>query len=236
MPRVLTTNAQITCPHGGLGTSIASDPKWVVNEGTVLLEGDTGTLSCVNTVPCVGYTLASMGLNATYVSGRRVILATDFNKSATGLPLQIVETNSTFDETTPAPIPAGQSAPPPSPAMADLVAPVVTVVPPSLPFSMTTQMPVTAAVTFVMTSANPLKWTLTLIKDTQVLSVDVTNGSPPGLVVAPSGGAWDSPTLSVVATMTAAFMSALAGLAHLYLTAVSKRGLSGYARADIMVS
>ena len=46
MPQVLTTNAVIVCPHGGLGTSLPTDPKWSVNGGIVLLEGDTGTLAC----------------------------------------------------------------------------------------------------------------------------------------------------------------------------------------------
>jgi len=236
MPRVLTTNAQIMCPHGGLGNSLPMHRKWEVSGGTVLVEGDTGTLSCVNVVPCVGYTLKSMGLNATYVDGLRVILETDFNQSQIGLPLQIIETHSTYDESTPAGIPAGQPAPPPSPAMIDLVPPVVTVAPPQIIFSMSTQMPATAALTFTMSSANPLQWNLVLVDDALGYSQDVTNGLPPGLVVSPAGGDWSSQTQTVVVTMTAIFMNSLSGTSHFYLTAVSKRGLSGLAKADVQVS
>ena len=42
MPKVLTTNAQILCPHGGIGASIPSDPKWTINGGIVLLDNDRG--------------------------------------------------------------------------------------------------------------------------------------------------------------------------------------------------
>src|SRR5262245_15559428 len=85
MPRVLTTNAIITCPHGGLGTTTPVTPLWQAQGGLVAAAGDPGVLSCVFIVPCVGYTLRSMGLNATTVAGRAAILATDFQQSLTGL-------------------------------------------------------------------------------------------------------------------------------------------------------
>jgi hypothetical protein len=239
VPQVLTTNALIVCPHAGIGTSVSLNPIWDVNGGQVLAEGDTGTLSCINIVPCVGYTLKSMRLNSTFIGPMRAILVTDFNQSFTGLPLQMTEFHQTYDESTPGPVPAGQSAPPPSPAMADLVPPIVTVAPPSVAFSQTTQMPAVVPITFTLTSPNPLQWILTLINDSQVLNLDLTNGMPPGVVVAPSGGAWNSPSLAVVVTLTAAFMNSLAPPggppSHLYMTAVSKRGLSGRAVADITV-
>ncbi len=60
------------------------------------------------------------------------------------------------------------------------------------------------------------------------LNADVTNGLPPGLVVAPAGGTWETPTLAVTVTLTAAFMSALApGPHHFTMTGVSRRGLTG---------
>ena len=62
-----------------------------------------------------------MGLNATQIDGRKVILVTDFNQTLTGLPLLMTESHQTFDESTPAAIPTGQPAPPLSPEMADLV-------------------------------------------------------------------------------------------------------------------
>src|ERR1051326_5236054 len=133
MPKPLTTNAQILCPHGGIGTSIPSDPKWTINNGFVLLENDTGTLACPYLpYPCIGYQLKSMGLNATQIDGRKVILDTDFNQTFTGLPLFITEFHQTIDNSTVAPIPSGQDAPPLSPELADTVRPVVTAVPPAL--------------------------------------------------------------------------------------------------------
>ena len=66
MPQVLTTNAMIVCPHGGLGTTIPTVPKWQINGGYVTVEGDSGTLSCpFGLFPCTRYQLGSMGLNAT---------------------------------------------------------------------------------------------------------------------------------------------------------------------------
>jgi hypothetical protein len=111
MPQVLTTNALILCPHMGPGTSIPSDPKWSVNGGFVLLENDVGTLACPYLpCPCVGYVLQSMGLNATEVDGRKVILVTDFNQTLTGLPLTITEFHQTYDDSVPAALPPGYSA------------------------------------------------------------------------------------------------------------------------------
>ena len=66
----------------------------------------------VSDFPCTGYQLRSMGLNATQIKGERVILATDFNQTCTGLPLTMIETHQIIDNSTPAPIPDGQPAPP----------------------------------------------------------------------------------------------------------------------------
>ena len=101
MPSVLTTNATITCPHGGLGTTTPLSPKWTVNGGYVATDGDSGTLTCVFTPPCVGYTLKSMGLNATRIDGKNAMLVTDFTQSFTGLPLTIVDMNPAIDASTP---------------------------------------------------------------------------------------------------------------------------------------
>lgn len=206
----------------------------------MLAEGDSGTLSCINIVPCVGYTLKSMGLNSSFIGSRRVILVTDFNQSITGLPLQMIENHKMYDESSPAPVLAGQSAPPPSPAMIDFVPPIVSVAPPTISFSQMNQMPLSAVITFNLMSPNPLQWILTLINDAQVKNQDLTNGMPPDVVVTPSGGAWNSPALTVVVTMTAAFLNSLAAPgqspSHLYLTAVSKRGLSAKQSADITVT
>ncbi len=236
MPQLLTTNAVITCPHGGIGTTTPATPYWSAQGGTVCAEADVGTLSCPFIVPCVGYTLKSMGLNATTVGGRKAILATDFQQSITGLPLSIVETHNTYDNSTPAPIPAGGSAPPLSPALSDNTKPAVVAVPPAVPFVTSTMLPPTAPVTFTLLHPYPLQWILTLINGTTGVNADITDGLP-GVTVTPTGGSWNSPALTVMATMTAAFMAALSpGMHYLYMTGVSQRGLSSYAQATITVS
>ncbi|MFN7931269.1 MAG: hypothetical protein U0Y68_25735 [Blastocatellia bacterium] len=238
MPQVLTTNALIVCPHGGVGTSVPSDPKWFVQGGAVLLENDTGTLACpFLPLPCVGYQLRSMGLNASQVSGRRVILVSDFNQSFTGLPLTMTEFHTMLDDSTPAPVPLGQDAPPLSPEMADTAKPTVAAVPPVGAFNSTTMQPATLPITFTLGSTHPLRWQLTLINEPLASHVDVTNGIPPGLVVAPAGGGWNSAVLVVTVTLTALFMAALGiGLHHLFMTGISQRGLSAYAKFDLTVS
>ncbi len=236
MPQVLTTNAIILCPHGGPGTTVPVHPKWQINGGYVAVEGDAGTLACpFIPLPCVGYTLKSMSLNATEIDGQKVILVTDFNQTITGLPLVMSDFHQVFDESTPAPVPAGQSAPPASPAMADLLAPVVTPPMQAIPFSIsTTTVPV--VVSFSMTTDHPLQWTLTLINEPLKFHQDLTNGAP-GAMVLPSGGQWDSPSLPITVTMTPTFLAALTpGISHLFLTGVSERGLSGHAEAIITVS
>jgi hypothetical protein len=238
MPQVLTTNALILCPHGGKGTSVPTDPKWSVNGGIVLLEGDTGTLACpFLTYPCIGYQLRSMGLNATRIDGRKVMLVTDFNETVTGLPLIMTEFHTTIDNSTPAPIPAGQSAPPLSPELTDMVAPMVTVAPSALAFNTASNSPATATATFTLASTHPLQWLLTLINEPQKSHTDVTKGLPPGLTVAPAGGGWDMSPLTITITMNAVFMAALTpGKHHFYMTGVSQRGLSGYAELILTVT
>lgn len=237
MPQVLTTKAQITCPHGGLGTSTPSEPIWSVNGGFVLVDGDSGVLTCpFAPAPCGGYTLRSMGLNASQVSGKGVILATDFNQTNTGLLLVMTESHTTLDDSTPAPLPLGQDAPPLPPELTDMTPPVVIATPPGGGFSINSGTPGVWVVIFTLSSAHPLKWILTLINEPLAKNFDVTNGDPLGLVVAPAGGAWNTPALTVSVTLTAPYMAGLGpGMYHFYLTAVSKRGLSAYAKFDLAV-
>jgi hypothetical protein len=203
-------------------------PYVVAQGGVVACEGDPGTLSCKFTVPCVGYTLKSMGLNASTIEGKKVILATDVQQSVTGLPLLIVETTTMIDDSTPAPLPVGASSAPLAPELLDMVAPVVTSAPPMVPFTLSTMLPPTAAITFTLTSAFPGAWSLVLLNTTQMTSTDVTNGLPSGLTVSPSGGGWSSAPLTGSVTMTAAVRASLGGGTHwFYLTGVSKRGLTG---------
>jgi hypothetical protein len=236
MPQILTTNATIFCPHGGKGTTIPSAPKWQINGGYVAVEGDMGVLACLFApLPCASYQLQSMGLNATQIDGRKVILVTDFNQSLTRLPLTMMETHQVFDESTPTPIPTGQPPPPLTEEMADLTPPIV--MPPLqiIPFSIsTTTVPV--VVTFNLTAAHPLQWMLALINGTLKYKLDLTNGAP-GATVAPSGGQWSTPSLTVTLTMTPAFVQALTvGTHHLFLTGVSRRGLPGHAETRVKVS
>jgi hypothetical protein len=239
MPQVLTTNAIITCPHGGVGTTTPSDPKWSVNGGFVLLENDIGVLSCVFIVPCVGYTLRSMGLNASKIGQRKVVLVTDFNQSVTGLPLTMLETHQVIDNSTPAPIPAGQSAPPLSAALADAIKPVVTVAPPAMIFTaLPSPTPPANTATFSLSSDYPLLWKLILISEPAGPSRDLTNGPyPPGLQVLPEGGDWSTPSLTVTINIDATFMASLGiGVHHFYLTGVNQRGLSQVVETVLTVS
>jgi hypothetical protein len=238
MPQVLTTNGLILCPHGGKGTTTPMHPKWQINGGTVLVEGDSGFLACpFFQCPCTSYQLQSMGLNATEIDGQKVILVTDFNHSSTGLPLLMADFHQTFDESTPAPVPAGQPAPPASAALADFSSPVVMASPPLIPFSVSlTQVPVT--VTFTMTTAHPLCWILMLIDEATGESKELTNGVP-GATVQPWGGKWTVPSQTIVVTLTPFFIQSLGPPPtkhHLFLTGVSRRGFSGHAEAIIVVS
>jgi hypothetical protein len=188
-------------------------------------------------VPCVGYTLRSMGLNATVLAGRRVILATDFQQALTGMPLSIVETHATLDNSTPVPLPAGAPAPPLPPELLDEAPPVVAVAPPAAAFTASPPAPPTLSLAFTLTVAHPLQWTLTLINTVTKTHLDVTKGVPPGLTVAPAGGAWSSPALPVTVTLTADFAAAQGvGTHYLYMTGVSKRGVSAFVRAPLVVS
>jgi len=238
VPQVLTTNAIILCPHGGKGISTPTARKWSVDGGVVLSENDPGVLACpFLAYPCSGYQLRSMGLNATRIDGRKVILVSDFNQTQTGLPLTMTETHRMIDNSTPAPVPPGQPPPPLSPELIDETKPVVTCVPPVLPFNSLTMLPATLNVTFTLFAAHPLKWILTLINEPLKTNVDVTDGLPPGLTVDPPGGVWETPSLVVTLTMTAVYMASLTrGTHRFFMTGVSKRGLCGFFEMILTVS
>ena len=237
MPQVLTTNALILCPHGGKGTTIASDPKWQIIGGFVAVEGDTGVLACpYGPMPCAGYQLQSMGLNATQIDRRRVILVTDFNQSVTRLPLTMMDTHNVIDDSTPAPLAPGEPVPPLAPAMTDVTKPLVTCVPAALAFNSTTALPPNLTAAFTLSSAFPLKWMLTLINETEKTSADLTDGLPPAFNVQPFGGAWSLPTQTITLNMTLAFLASLApGLHRFFMTGVSQRGLTGFAEMILTV-
>jgi hypothetical protein len=237
MPQILTTSAQIVCPHGGLGTTTPSSTKWQINAGYVSVENDIGVLACpFLPLPCGGYQLRSMGLNASQIDGRKVILVTDFNQSFTGLPLLMAEFHQVLDNSTPAPIPPGGSVPPLSPELADAIAPIVAPPFQSLPF-VTASTPPPLVVTFTLAGAFPNLWVLTLISRSLKQSFDLTNGIPGQVEVSPSGGDWQTASLTVTVTLSPMFLAGLGiGIQDIYMTAVSRRGLSGYGWAMITVS
>ena len=238
MPRILTMNATILCAH--LTPAVKNPPLaplWTIDGGHVLVEGDSGTfLSCPGTPQCGAYVLQSMGLNATRLAGQRVMLVTDFNLSASGLPITMSELHPVFDDTTPTPIPDGQPAPPLPPEMTDLVPPIVSASPVGLAFSNTSGPP-SLAVTFTLTSAHPLRWILTEVDEPEGTASDRTSTQPPGMTVSPSGGIWNVSPLTITLTMTAAFMTTLMLSNHrFFLTGVTQRGLSSFAEVVLTVS
>lgn len=227
MPQLLTTNAQIKCVHGGTGTVASpSAPLMTVNGGTVLVDGDSGTIAGCGfaTAPCTSFTLQSMGYNATTIDSKRAILVTDFQKTTTFLPLLLTETHDAIDDSTVAPLQAGAAAPPLTPEMVDIASPVVVAAPAAGGFSRVNQLPPVVVFVFTISSAFPMQWMLTHLSAAG--ATDVTAGGTPGPLVAPSGGAWATPVASIVVTLTSAFLNSLATGPHrFYLTAVSKRGM-----------
>jgi len=237
MPQLMTTNALVTCPHGGKGTSIPSSPKWSIQGGFVLREGDTGVLSCGWVPPCVSYVLKSMHLNATVIDGVPAVLVTDFNQTLTGLPLMIIETHTTLDNSTPAPVPAGSDAPPLSPELLDTTPPIVVPLLPAAAFSSTTMLPVTLPLVFTLASPFPLMWKLTRVSEPSGTYADLTNGDPTGAVAMPAGGDWTTPLLTVTLTMSATYMAGLGiGIHRFSMTGVNQRGLWASAEAVLTVS
>jgi hypothetical protein len=235
MPQVLTTNAIILCPHGFPGVTTPTQLFWTASGGLVCLDGDTGVLSCTFITPCGGYTLRSMKLNATQIMGRNVMLATDFTQSVTGLPLTITEPNqTTYDNSTVAPLPATGAAPSLPPALMDTTPPDVEGTLPDSTYTKSTQFPPTVTATFQLTADYPLKWILARVG---VGTKDLlTDGGPTGVTVTPPGGAWTSSPQTVVLTMTPAYLNGLgSGMHDFYMTGVTQRGISAYQKLSLKV-
>jgi hypothetical protein len=97
--------------------------------------------------------------------------------------------------------------------------------------------PATLAASFTLSHPFPMQWVLTLISEPQARNQDLTDGLAPGLTVAPAGGNWTTPTLSVQLNFTAAYMASLGvGLTHFFMAGVTKRGLTNFAEIVLTVS
>ncbi|BCJ39853.1 hypothetical protein GCM10010168_27130 [Actinoplanes ianthinogenes] len=209
MPRVMTTNATVRCPHGGVGTSRAVGPRAArIAGGDVLLDGDQGTLTCTNVPPCGSYQLRSMGLTEVTAAGRKVMLVTDFVRGATGYPLTITESHPVHDRTVADPAEDDQ--------------PTVVVTPPAAPFSTvtfgSTGQPAVLPFTFTLAGAYPLRWLLF-----KAGRLDSTSD-------------WTGP-LTVPVTVTGAELVALGpGLHAFVVTAVNRRGRAAFAEGKVTVT
>lgn len=246
MPKIWTTNAQVSCPHGGGGRSIPVPPRQAtITGGEILLDGDQGVFDsppCVNTPPCAGYALVSMGLTATTIQGRNVMLVSDFVQTYTGFPLTKTESHVVDDKTLPGTPPATGAVIPPE--MREDDTPSVLVVPPTFPFSIatfgSTSQPATVPFSFSLSSQYPLKWMLWQVGPPAV-QLDVSAGIPSQVTVVPVGaspdGTWSSPSATVSVTITGTYLATLTPGKHDFvLTAVNRRGLSTYAQAEVVVS
>ena len=246
MPKIWTANAQVSCPHGGGGTSQAIPPRLAkISGGEILLDGDQGVFDsppCTNTPPCAGYACRSMGLNATSIQGRPVMLVSDFTQTYTGFPVTIVESHVVTDKTLPGTPPAsGQVIPP---EMQETDTPTVLCVPPQLPFSIatfsSTSQPAMLPFTFSLSSQYPLTWMLWQVGP-PATQLDVTAGIPSQVTVVPAGaspdGTWSSPSATVSVTITGTYAATLAPGNHEFvLTAVNRRGFSKFDKGVLVVS
>jgi hypothetical protein len=97
--------------------------------------------------------------------------------------------------------------------------------------------PAILTASFTLVSAFPMQWFLTLINEPLKSHINVTNGLPPGLMVAPTGGGWSISPLIITLAMNAAFMAALTpGTHRFYMTGVSQRGLAGYTKPELILT
>jgi hypothetical protein len=246
VPKVITRNAIIHCPHGGIGQSMPSQTAVLVGGAPVLVDGDTGVIpNCLNLppagVPCAGYTLRSMHLNAVTVGGRAAIMDTDFEQSITGYPLMLKDFHQVEDRSLRLTIPPGGTLTTP-PELQDTDRPTVTAVPAAvLAFSKAgfanTGTPPFLVATFRLTSQFPSRWMLTLIVPPD--AKDITSSAPPGLTVQPSGGSWTGSPLTVTVTLTGTYMTTLPVLpakVSLVMVGINRRGRSAFAEAVLGVS
>jgi hypothetical protein len=246
MPKIWTTNAQVSCPHGGGGTSLPIPPRLAtISGGEILLDGDQGVFDsppCLNKPPCAGYALRSMGLNATSIRGRSVMLVSDFTQTYTGFPVTVLESHVVDDKTLPGTPPATGATIPPE--LQENDRPTVVCVPQQLPFSIatfgSTSQPAALPFAFALSSQFPLRWMLWQVGPPST-KLDVTGGIPSQVTVVPVGaspdGTWSSPSATVSVTITGTYAATLAPGNHEFvLTAVNRRGFSAFGKGVLVVS
>jgi hypothetical protein len=239
MPKVLTTNAVIRCPHAGVGRSIATDSRWSVDTGTVLLDGDAGEITDCEFFTCQTYRLNSMRFNATWIGSRQVMLVTDFILSNAGFPLTVTELHEVIDDSTPTPVPPGQTAPPLPPELQDVDVPTVTATPfvPGPVFKINPPSPPALSTSFSLSSRFPRGWALYLASKPTKSAQSLTDQTGPDVIVQPAGGSWTTTSLTVDVVLKADFLTTLSPGDHeLVLTGINHRGRSGHARLALTVS
>ena len=235
MPKIWTANAKVSCPHGGGGTSQAIPPRLAkISGGEILLDGDQGVFDsppCTNTPPCVGYACRSMGLNATSIQGRPVMLVSDFTQTYTGFPVTVVESHVVDDKTLPGTPPAtGQVIPP---EMQETDTPTVVCVPPSAPVldrGLQQHEPAGDAALHLL-ALEPVPAEVDALAGRAAGDAARRHRRHPGQVtVVPVGaspdGTWSSPSATVSVTITGTYAATLAPGNHEFvLTAVNRAGL-----------
>jgi hypothetical protein len=245
VPKVITRSAIIQCPHSGIGQSIPAQTSVLVGGSPVLVDGDTGVIqNCLNLppvgVPCAGYVLRSMNLNAVTVGGRRALIDTDFQHSSTGYPLAIREFHQVEDLSLPVMVPPGGTFTTP-PELQDTDQPTITALPLVLAFSKigfsNTGAPSSLTITLTLNSQFPNQWMLTMIAPPS--STDITSSAPPGLTVQPSGGSWTVSPITVTVTLTGVYMTTLPVLpakVSFVMVGINRRGRSAVAETVLGVS
>jgi hypothetical protein len=87
MPRILTTQYTLTCPHGGIGTINSKNVFLQIGNGFALTDGDIGLVTLCSAACCLNFTLVSMKLNSLKCNRQHVILNTDTILTNVGFPM-----------------------------------------------------------------------------------------------------------------------------------------------------
>ena len=211
MPKIWTTNAQVSCPHGGGGRSIPVPPRQAtIAGGEILLDGDQGvfdTPPCLNTPPCVGLRPRLDGAERDDDPGSQRDARQRLRPDVHRLPAHEdrVARRRRQDAAGDA---SGDRGRDPARDAGGRHADRSSVVPPTFPFSIatfgSTSQPATVPFSFSLSSQYPLKWMLWQVGP-PAMQLDVTAGIPSQVTVLPVGaspdGTWSSPSATVSVTI-----------------------------------